>query len=109
VINPDYHPARAHLPSAQDLARWKAYGRAKWKSEQATRDRIAARIARAQSVATSQGTRALTMHCTESPDGYGWEAWVTDADGDTIGEAWGTEPHEARDFAMLDAKRGLEA
>jgi len=63
----------------------------------------------AQSVATSQGARALTMHCTESPDGYGWEAWVTDADGDTIGEAWGTEPHEARDFAMLDAKRGLEA
>ena len=56
---------------------------------------------------TSQGT--LTMHCTESRDGYGWEAWVTDADGDTVGEAWGTEPHEARDFAMLDAKRGLEA
>jgi len=91
VINPDYHTDRAHLPSDDDLARWKA------------------RIARAQSVATSQGTHALTMHCTESPDGYGWEAWVTDADGDTIGEAWGTEPHEARDFAMLDAKRGLEA
>ena len=50
----------------------------------------------AQSVATSQGAPALTMHCTESRDGYGWEAW-------------GTEPHEARDFAMLDAKRGLEA
>ena len=57
MINPDYRPDRAHLPSVEDLARWKACGRAKWKSEQATRDRIAARIARAQSVATSQGAQ----------------------------------------------------
>lgn len=52
---------------------------------------------------------ALTMHCNASPDGYGWDAYVTDADGDVVGEAWGVEPHEARIFAMQDAKRGLEA
>ena len=49
------------------------------------------------------------MHCNASPDGYGWDAYVTDADGDVVGEAWGVEPHEARIFAMQDAKRGLEA
>lgn len=46
--NPDYHPDKAHLPSAEDMTRWRNGGMAKEMESRARVQRVVARFDRAK-------------------------------------------------------------